>query len=342
MMKQLILHIVYILADLLGINRLFCRRNAGKIRVLMYHGLATGTLPTFYWTHVEVERFRDQMAYLKRHYQVVSPSVLMSESGADSGGAEVPVVLTFDDGLETVFSKAWPILRDFKFPAVCFVLPELSETGQIMWTDLIYRLFINTDTDSIDLTEFGLGQVEFGSRSPDELAGKAFDIAAGAKTWPHERRMRLLAYLNRHCPLPDNVPVDGFRLLTIDQIGQLAKGEEIAIAPHSNTHPILSTMNPAKQEEEIKAALDKLSEWQIPWIPLFAYPNGRRQDFNDDTVGILKAHGFKAAVTTEEGFYQPGTDCYRINRIPIGADMTLPEFKARLSGFFYYLQRIKG
>lgn len=341
-MKQTILHSVFMLADALGINWWFRRRTAAKTRVLMYHGLATGTLPTFYWTHVDPERFREQMAYLQKHYRVIAPSSLTGTIHDNTNTAKPPVVLTFDDGLETVYTLARPILREYDYTAVCFVLPALSEAQHIMWTDLIYRLFVYTTAPRIDLTDFDLGRIDLAGQSPKDRAQEAYTVAAIAKGLPHDHRGKLLAFLDRHCPLPDHDCQDGFRLLTVDQIRELAAGTEIVIAPHSNTHPILSTMTPAEQESEITAALEKLREWQIDFLELFAYPNGRRQDFTDDTVRIVRDIGIKAAVTTEEEFVDAQTDRYRIGRIPVGADMRLAEFKARLSGFFYFLKGIKG
>ena len=341
-MKQTILHVMFILADLLGINWWFRNRTGDKTRVLMYHGLATGSLPTFYWTHVDPDRFREQMAYLQKQYRVISPESLTKETSDDTTYSKPPVVLTFDDGLETVYTVARPVLREYDFTAVCFVLPALSDAGHVMWTDLIYRLFVNTTAESIDLTVFDMKRIDFDGKSPESRAQAAFAVAAEAKGRPHESRRRLIEYLVQHCPTPDEDFNDGFRSLTVDQIRELAAGGEMLIAPHSNTHPILATMTTAEQEAEIKTSLDKLREWKVYYLELFAYPNGRRQDFNDDTVRILNDNGIKAAVTTEEGFFERGTDRYRINRIPIGADMRLPEFKARLSGFFSFLKGFKG
>ncbi|UCD17985.1 MAG: polysaccharide deacetylase family protein [Candidatus Zixiibacteriota bacterium] len=340
-MKRFILKITYILADLLGINLLFRYLNSGKMRILMYHGISSGHLPTLYWTHIGKEKFTWQMKYLKRRYNVV-PGAVLTEESMQSVLRKHAVVITFDDGLESVYTEAWPILKKYRLTAVCFVLPGLSESGRSIWTDYLYEFFIAGLGMEIDLTAFGLGRYRREDYGLHQRAQLALKIGGEAKSWPHEKREQLLAYLSAEYPTADGSPDQSFRLMTVRQIQKLGSGEEFTIAPHSNTHPILSTMTPDQQEQEICKTMETLVRWSVPHLPLFAYPNGRLEDFDRHTVRILQKMNIKAAVTTEEGFHDDLQDRFRIKRIPIGADVGKWEFKARMSGLFYFLLRLKN
>ena len=63
----------------------------------------------------------------------------------------------------------------------------------------------------------------------------------------------------------------------------------------------------------------------------FAYPNG---DYNDDAVTVLRAQGFKTAVTDESGVWEAGKDAYLIPRYAVGRYEPMGYFKAKLSGMF--------
>jgi hypothetical protein len=70
----------------------------------------------------------------------------------------------------------------------------------------------------------------------------------------------------------------------------------------------------------------------------FCYPNGGPDDFDEETISILKDSGFRAAVTGIAGFdYTTGsTDLFRLKRFSIPAKDIL--FKQYVSG----LENFKG
>lgn len=327
-MRNYFLNFIFCLADLFGINRIFRILNSRRVRILMYHGISKEKVPAFYWTQLDKEKFTQQMGYIKKHYQAVGASSILE------GSTESNVIITFDDGLANVYTEAWPVLEKLNLRAVCFVLPSLSEKEDILWTDRIFDTLIKSDEPEIDLTEFGLTKI----RLNDDLHSRAKEIGtliAQIKKISHEKRLRLLNYLSQY---KSNECYDSFRLMSKRQISALAESGQFEIAPHTNTHPILSTMSKEEQEMEISGSIANLKSWEIDIIPIFAYPNGTVTDFNDDSIKILKRHGIKAALTTVDGMHDKYDDLYRIKRIPIGADTGKWEFRARLSGLFYFLK----
>lgn len=333
---------IFFLADVLGINVLFRRINARKVRVLMYHGVSSDALPTFYWTHLNADMFRWQMAHLKRHYSCVKASAIGTWLNED---AEVPLnaaVVTFDDGLRNIYTDARPILKEHGLNAICFVLPELSRENAIIWPNAIYDVILNTRAEHLDLSDFGLGTISL-TEDANQRAETARLLSGELKSWPDARRRELMKkLLDKY--RPDESPLtERFRLMTLSEIRELALSDEFQIGIHGSSHSILSTMPRQRQQEEIMRALNELKELSIDAVPVFAYPNGRPEDFNRDTIEILKELSFDTAFTTSEGMLNRTDDGYRLARIPVGADTSKSEFKARLSGFFYFLRRlVKG
>lgn len=332
-MKSILIRIVLFLADIFGLNRLFRSMNSDKIRILMYHGVSDIKLPSFYWTLLDRNVFLSQMAYIRKKYNVVGPESIYAE------GNEVRdrVVITFDDGLLNNYTTVLPILKESNMPAVCFVLPSLSEKNEMMWTDKLYAVLIEDENNILDLSGFGLGTWELAS-DPNRRADNIKKLIYKLKAAPHDKRVVILEYIFNDIAAGNIFDYGVFGLMSQAQIKELSESGHFYIGAHTNSHPILSTMPASEQEKEIKGGMDKTAEWGINVMPVFAYPNGRAEDFNEETVNILKQYDFKAALTTIDGLHDPADDKYRIKRINIGADTGKWEFRARLSGLFYFLQ----
>jgi len=336
-MKRLIIRIILILADLLGINWLFRSINSDKIRILMYHGVSDLRMASFYWTLLAKDNFLWQLEYLSKKYNVIAPDLLYKEVARTKDS----VVITFDDGLLNNYSEVIPALKKYNFTAACFVLPGLSESGEFMWTDRIYSVLMDCNQGELNLTDFDLGVISF-DEGPTRRSEAIGGLVGHLKGMNHERREEILSYIFSQLPQSDDLIFEVFQLMSPDQIIEMSKSEQFHIGAHTNRHPILSTMSAEEQEREIAGGMDKLKKWGVTTMPVFAYPNGRAEDFNDETVQILKKLNFKAALTTIDGLHNPDDDLYHIKRINIGADIDKWEFRARLSGFFYFLQGRKG
>src|ERR1700730_9826731 len=90
-----------------------------------------------------------------------------------------------------------------------------------------------------------------------------------------------------------NVPnyISDSQMLTMQ-----ANGHEIAA--HTRTHPHLSTLTGVQQHDEIEGSVSDLAGYGIT-PKVFAYPYG---DYDDLTISIVKANGFRGARTIHSGF----------------------------------------
>jgi peptidoglycan/xylan/chitin deacetylase (PgdA/CDA1 family) len=301
----------------------------------MYHGVTATPPPFFYWTQLPLEKFRKQLEHIKKHYRVLGPEFMKKADFSAPDG----VVITFDDGLRNVYTEARPELIEKQFRALFFVLPELSTNNDIIWPDKIYELLYNCGEKTVDLSNFNFG--------PIDLAGNfgpaVKDLITELKTRPHDDRQAVIDYLHDTFGNRIDKKIEAFRLMKKEMILELARDDLFEIGLHTNRHPILSTMSADRQEHEISEPLAEMKKWGIEPLMVFAYPNGRSCDYNETTLEILKRHGFKAALTTVDGLYDPGRDDpYHIRRIPVGADMSMAEFKARLSGLYYFVRKLPG
>jgi peptidoglycan/xylan/chitin deacetylase (PgdA/CDA1 family) len=334
-MTSLAARFFFFLADIIGLNRWFRGRNKRGIRILMYHGVTADPPPFFYWTQLPLDKFRKQLDHIIKYYHVKDPGLLYNKDFNDINS----VVITFDDGLRNVYTEARPELIKKNFEALLFVLPELSADDDIIWPDKIYEILYNCGEKTIDLGDYNLGVIDLAT----DFESTVKNLIAELKSRSHDNRLAVVEYLQNTFGDRISKKIEPFRLMKTEMIIKLARGDLFEIGLHTNRHPILSTMPADQQEREISEPLAELKKWGIEPLMVFAYPNGRSCDYNETTVDILKKHGFKAALTTVDGFYKPGRDePYHIKRIPIGADMSMAEFKARLSGLYYFVRKLLG
>lgn len=104
------------------------RQSERELLVLAYHEIAEpgqAVLPDY---AVTPAAFQAQMAWLAGHgYHFVSAAEVLAASRGRSALPQRPVLLSFDDGYSSVYSAAFPVLRQYRAPAVVAVVGRWLE-----------------------------------------------------------------------------------------------------------------------------------------------------------------------------------------------------------------------
>lgn len=106
------------------------------------------------------------------------------------------------------------------------------------------------------------------------------------------------------------------------------KAAGMEIGSHSLTHRDLGDMTPAQQAEEIAKSKEILDSFLSQNTRYFCYPNS---SFNQETLKLLKSHGFRLAFTINPGWVKPGDDPLTLQRVWMGNNVDLAHFEERLS-----------
>jgi hypothetical protein len=183
------------------------------------------------------------------------------------------------------------------------------------------------------------------AQSPDGPAAardrsrKAFGIAGGADVvdalirgyqrlplrdqQPFLERLSKVTRSGRRPPHDD----DG-DWMTWDDVRQLVRAEMI-IGAHSVTHPVLASLSPEGQHEEISGSLGRL-EQELGWRPqFFSYPIGSRRAFDDRSRAAAAASGVRLAFSNYGGLARPRRwDPYDVPRTNVGRGTTATAFRA--------------
>ena len=327
-------------ATVLGVP-VFCRwLNRKRVLILMYHGLVDDDRPTE-WTQLAVTEFETQMRHLADHYSPVSLAEAVEYLQGRIDLPSNPAVVTFDDGYRSSYALGGPVLRKYRIPATVFITTALvghgDDPSRPLWFDKVYRLAPYLQTGEFDLSHLGLSRYII-SRPKDRLP-VVEAICAQLKSVDPQRRQETLDRL-----------AEAFDIRTMDDSryegatwGEVA-GALPLVTPgaHTVNHEILSHLTPEEAGDEISESRRIIEEETGTAVHFFAYPNGRREDFTDDTKRLVAQAGFRAAVTTIGGLNQPGDDIYELKRVGIGSYSSFKWFRLAASGFFGRLRRFVG
>ncbi len=98
-----------------------------RLPVVMYHQLTTDKSKASKYV-LTVEQFEKDLVYLKENgYSSVTLTQLFDYSEGKGSMPQKPVMITFDDGCETVYTYALPLLRKYGFNAVCFIIGSVTD-----------------------------------------------------------------------------------------------------------------------------------------------------------------------------------------------------------------------
>jgi peptidoglycan/xylan/chitin deacetylase (PgdA/CDA1 family) len=101
----------------------------------------------------------------------------------------------------------------------------------------------------------------------------------------------------------------------------------IEVGAHTHSHTSLARLSPSEQRCEIEHSLSVIHELVGKPCELFAYPNGAPQDYDRESIGILRSLGVRAAVTTIEGVNDSFTPPMELKRYGMGSDATEHDFE---------------
>jgi len=238
---------------------------------------------------VPPQAFAEQLDALSARHDVISLSDLLDVRRGQFRLPRRALLITFDDGYDDFASTAWPMLRERALPAALFVPTAYPDTDRWFWWDrLAELLMLDTGREAISSP---LGTLPVRT---EEERRRAF---AALRT--EYKRMSLAGvtgYLEELAKEVGAAPGRG-RTLGWDALRQLAT-EGVAIAAHSENHPILTTLPDDELHEELRSSRAAVEREIGIDVPCFAYPSGAH---DARVVAAAESAGFELAFATRRG-----------------------------------------
>ncbi len=315
-----------------GLDDVALRWRAPHFCVLMYHGVTSPDPDYYNWCQVPEDRFARQLEYLAKRYRFVDEEQVV---GHLVRGAPLPpraAFLSFDDGYVTNYTRAFPILQRLGIPATIFLTSALIGTDRVPWPERVFLLIQESGAPRLDLRDWGLDVYDLSG--PDGRDRGNVDAVTLLKSLrPAGRDERMAALAERlGAPVRRSPARDDLALMTWDQARAMQDSGLVSFGGHTRRHEILQRLDDAELEREVLGCCEELQRNLGRRPRLFAYPNGRFEDFDDRAKALLREAGIVAAFSTVGGFNGRDADPLALRRLGIGADMPFGKFVLKCSG----------
>lgn len=279
--------------------------HSGALLVMIYHRVLASPDPLLP-DEPDAAGFAAQMDLVKRLFTVLDlrDAVDHLERGTLPPRA---MAITFDDGYANNATVAAPILKERGLPATCFVATSFLDGGR-MFNDTIIET-LRRAPEQLDLTDLSLGTYSLGDMAARRAAIPA--LLGKLKYLDPAQRLEAAEAVAERAGgnLPDDLMMTREQVRTLPEAG-------MQVGAHTMGHPILTRISRESAEAEILGSKHELERITGRPVETFAYPNGRpQQDYNDSHVDLVRAAGFRAAVSTAWGSAHRGCDRLQIPRV---------------------------
>jgi peptidoglycan/xylan/chitin deacetylase (PgdA/CDA1 family) len=283
------------------------RRTQPCGRIFCFHRVNDDSDPFF--PAMSTSLFEQEMRILAKYYRVVSLRELMSH--LQDGAPDDPVVaITFDDGYQDNYLNAFPILQQLGLPATIFLTTGGLDFRDPLWFEQLALAIKTTSQEFVDL-EIDVPR-RFWMRTEAERLGSFGRIFTLLRSLADTERRRFLAEAFQRLGSKSHEERKD-KMLTWDQVRQM-HAHGIDFGGHTVTHPFLSRLTPEQASWEVSECKRRIEqELQAP-VDYFAYPNGREADFGEWNKHLLRAAGYRAAVSTIWGMNYASTDPMELRR----------------------------
>jgi len=249
--------------------------------------------------------YLELLAYLRRRFRVVGLDDLASASGRNSDSTEPMCVITFDDGWEDTYSRAFPGLKKYGMPAVVFLATGAIGSIGGFWVERVkqaWRAPVTRERMKSAIQEHAVAMVK-GS-------GDLEHLVEWLKRMPSAKRNAILDHLLA-CEgnVENGASIDA--MLTWEQAREMSR-EDVEIGAHTVSHPLLTYEEPDAVERELKISKQILEQKLGKQVRAFAYPNG---DWNEQVRKQVQEAGYQWAFTTHPGWHKARENCHTISRV---------------------------
>jgi peptidoglycan/xylan/chitin deacetylase (PgdA/CDA1 family) len=266
--------------------------------------------PNGFYPQTSTRDFEKQIAHLARNYKVISLDEIV-ERVKNRGSLRRCVAITFDDGFRDNYENAYPILKKYNVPATIFLTTGYIEDGTAPWFIKLRYIFMRTKKTHFQL-RVNDASISLPMRTRQEKFAASDRAMACLKDCPDKERLPMLDRLCEELGVADFEELNDL-MLTWDQIKEMSENG-ISFGAHTVSHPVLSRISLEMANKEIKASMETIQISINRPVTTFAYPFGKKSNYNNDVFQVLNELGFKCAVTTNIAPNTLDTELYELNR----------------------------
>ncbi len=324
-----------------GLHRLLDHVQPRRLTILAGHCVrapSSSTLPAD--MTIAGEKLERILSWLKARYDVVT--VAEGVERLESGTGRSLVALTMDDGYADNRTHLLPLLAKVGVPATIYLESRPLDQRVPNWSHKFFAVL-----DKLPPADFVR---RFTARSSDARSNALLSelVTSDRATSYHVKRVlkyevpaaersRVVDTLFAECGGDERALAE--RLYMSWDDARALRDAGVELGGHTVHHEILSRLDERAAREEIEGSKRALERELGGTARSFAYPFGRNWDWNDQTVLLTRAAGWRSATTTHAGTNKRGDDPYRLKRIMIDEHAQLHVLATHACGGFDWLAR---
>ena len=268
--RYLIRQILLMIIPILGVYRFYRKKNKNKVLVLVYHDVVDSmsdckTNHYNYNTTIDKKRFAKQVRYICRHYNPITLKEFIAWKTSCKKLPDNSVLFTFDDGHTNLYRNALPVLDRHGIKGVFFCKSAcMGEVAMNYCEDYLSYIY----------------SIEECKKQYNLFRNSTFD--------------RQIDMINsfKGKPRYDSPNKSKYEHFTIQEcLSMLQNGH--SIQSHTIHHYILSSLNDADAETEIRQSREDLARILQHEVNCIAYPFGDLEyDFGLREKAMAKSHGY--------------------------------------------------
>ena len=207
------------------------------------------------------KQFLNDIDLLRKHYNSINPIDLLENKNNKNS-----FLLSFDDGLQEVYTVIYPILKKHNLKAIFFINPNFVDNNKGLYKH--YISIIISHLKNIDFEKSTLEKISqklsFSYNSIDEFKHKFINIKYSEREKINDvlefLKIDIKAYLQEHRPY-----------ITKEQIQEMIN-DGFYFGGHTMSHPPLNQLTHEEQKKEIINSIDWLKENFNINYSFFAFP----------------------------------------------------------------------
>ena len=241
------------------------------------------------------------------------------------------VSITFDDGYADNVYFGKQLLEKYNIPATVFIASDHIGLNREFWWDELERLILLPDKlpekfdlhingdmhtwvmDNSTQTLVKGWNVQY-AEDPSPRYSFYRDLHVLLKPLNHNEREKVLDQIISHVDASSKYR-DTHKIITRNELLELSNSNLIDIGAHTVTHPRLSVLPKQEQSYEIKMSKKQLEKELNRPVKHFSYPYGSQNDYNSDSVSIVKDSEFDIACSNYSGTVTKISDSYELPRM---------------------------
>lgn len=224
--------------------------------------------------NISPQNFKKQLIWFKKNFDIISLENIDSKNKKSN-----KLVITFDDAYSSFYESCLPVLEDLEIPVTLFVNGAVAK-GEKSWREKVRYLIKK------ELVEKFLYESNYLKTSESNF--KNFYFLTKQKDINSK-------ILNKEIDtfFKKNFIADKKSDYCISNVNELINHPLITYGNHSLNHFVLSSLSYEEQYEEIYENQLFLESLDLKISKYFSIPFGTLDDFNQETVEILKMLNFK-------------------------------------------------